>query len=260
MPDFVSDSIFKDAFLRASRHYIEALDLPAFDSRRSSDAKEAIDSAACINNRMLQSFAADLNEQQKSDVLNSTLLAQLAADKAYPKDEHGRYDVKGWYNKFSEVLLNLGWVSQNTAFWQYKIHGKSFTADKAILEIINGLLQNNALLLAQATINALKNLPENDSKLTLFKFNTCSDQMGNISLGVCTQKNSLIEYNFAALYLETKKNFKQILFIDFSTSDFKLFAGTNTITLNPDVYSVVRDQVAQKLHDRVGSYLTGLDI
>ena len=44
------------------------------------------------------------------------------------------------------------------------------------MEIINGLLQNNALLLAQATINALKNLPENDSKLTLFKFNTCSDQ------------------------------------------------------------------------------------
>ena len=89
---------------------------------------------------------------------------------------------------------------------------------------------------------------------------TCSDQMGNISLGVCTQKNGLIEYNFAALYLETKKNFKQILFIDFSTSDFKLFAGTNTITLNPDVYSIVREQVVQKLQDRVGSYLAGLDI
>lgn len=128
------------------------------------------------------------------------------------------------------------------------------------MEIINGLLQNNALLLAQATINALKNLPENDSNLTLFKFNTCSDKMGNISLGVCTQKNGLIEYNFAALYLETKKNFKQILFIDFSTSDFKLFTGTNTITLNPDVYSIVREQVIQKLQDRVGSYLAGLDI
>ena len=55
----------------------------------------------------------------------------------------------------------------------------------------------------------------------------------------------MIEYNFAALYLETKKNFKQILFIDFSTSDFKLFAGTNTITLNPDVYSIVREQVVK---------------
>lgn len=74
------------------------------------------------------------------------------------------------------------------------------------------------------------------------------------------KKNGLIEYNFAALYLETKKNFKQILFIDFSTSDFKLFTGTNTITLNPDVYSIVREQVIQKLQDRVGSYLAGLDI
>ena len=140
---------------------------------------------------MLQSFAADLTEQQRSDVLNSTLLAQLAADKAYPKDAAGRYDVKGWYSKFSEVLLNLGWVAKTLLSGNIKYTGKSFTADKAILEIINGLLQNNALLLAQATINALKNLPENDSKLTLFKFNTCSDQMGNISLGVCTQKKRL---------------------------------------------------------------------
>lgn len=111
MSDFISDSIFKEAFLRASRHYIEALELPELHSKRSSDTNSVIDSAACINNRMLQSFAADLTEQQKSDVLNSTLLAQLAADKAYTKDAAGRYDVKGWYSKFSEVLLNLGWVS-----------------------------------------------------------------------------------------------------------------------------------------------------
>ena len=82
----------------------------------------------------------------------------------------------------------------------------------------------------------------------------------SVAFSLSTQKNGLIEYNFAALYLETKKNFKQILFIDFSTSDFKLFAGTNTITLNPDVYSIVREQVVQKLQDRVNSYLVGLDI
>ena len=195
--------------MRASHHYIDALELPDIHTRRSSDTQELADSAACINNRMLQSFAADLTEQQRSDVLNSTLLAQLAADKAYPKDAAGRYDVKGWYSKFSEVLLNLGWVSQNTAFWQYKIHGESFTADKAILEIINGLLQNNALLLAQATINALKiclkmilNLLCLNSIPVLIKW--------VISALESVLKNGLIEYNFAALYLETKKELKQI--------------------------------------------------
>ena len=54
MSDFISDSIFKEAFLRASRHYIEALELPELHSKRSSDTNSVIDSAACINNRMLQ--------------------------------------------------------------------------------------------------------------------------------------------------------------------------------------------------------------
>ena len=54
MSDFVHDSIFKDAFLRASHHYIDALELPDIHTRRSSDTQELADSAACINNRMLQ--------------------------------------------------------------------------------------------------------------------------------------------------------------------------------------------------------------
>ena len=77
MSDFVHDSIFKDAFLRASHHYIDALELPDIHTRRSSDTQELADSAACINNRMLQSFAADLTEQQRSDVLNSKLILKM---------------------------------------------------------------------------------------------------------------------------------------------------------------------------------------
>ena len=73
MSDFVHDSIFKDAFLRASHHYIDALELPDIHTRRSSDTQELADSAACINNRMLQSFAADLTEQQRSDHLNPSI-------------------------------------------------------------------------------------------------------------------------------------------------------------------------------------------
>ena len=75
MSDFISDSIFKEAFLRASRHYIEALELPELHSKRSSDTNSVIDSAACINNRMLQSFAADLTEQLKMQLAVMTLKA-----------------------------------------------------------------------------------------------------------------------------------------------------------------------------------------
>lgn len=105
MSDFVHDSIFKDAFLRASHHYIDALELPDIHTRRSSDAQELADSAACINNRMLQSFAADLTEQQRSDVLNSTLLAQLGQTKLILKMQLAVMTLKAGTVNFQKYCL-----------------------------------------------------------------------------------------------------------------------------------------------------------
>lgn len=269
-----SSNIFAEAFKRTAVHYIQNLELPelppgprtttttttAATTTTTVDAVSKIDTATCINDRMLQSFATGLTAQQKSDVLNSTLLAQLAANKAYPTDTTGKYDVSGWYSKFSEVLLNVGWVSQNTFFKHYQMSGKSFTVDKALLEILTGLLEQNSLLLAKAAISALGNLPSTDNKFTLFNFNTCSDQMGNLSLGVCTENNGTVDYSFAAMYLETSKKIKQILFVDFSTSEFKLYTGTNTITLNSDVYGIVREEVVKKLNNMAAAYISALEI
>ena len=281
MSNNFSSNIFAEAFKRTAMHYIQNLELPelppaprtttsnttaattaatANTTATTVDTVSKIDTATCINDRMLQSFAAGLTVQQKSDVLNSTLLAQLAANKAYPTDTTGKYDVSGWYSKFSEVLLNLGWVSQNTFFKNYQMSGKSFTVDKALLEILTGLLEQNSLLLAKAAISALKDLPSTDNKFTLFNFNTCSDQMGNLSLGVCTESNGTVDYSFAAMYLETSKKIKQILFVDFSTSEFKLYAGTKTITLNSDVYAIVREEVVKKLNNMAAAYISALEI
>lgn len=264
MTNNIRNDPFKDAFQRAALYYIDNLVLGELPPRalRAEGSQEMADAnpAAALNDRMLQSFAADLSPQNKSDVLNSTLLAQLAADAAYPRDEYGLYDVKGWYAKFSEVLLNLGWVSQNTYFQEYATKGQTFTVDKTLLEILNGLVQGNSYLLAQAALSALKNLSPADEKFTLFNFNTCSDLMGNISLGVCTEKNDTVEYSFAALYLEQKQKIRQILFIDFSSSQVKLFAGTNTITLIPEVYTLIREAVRQKINDHVRSYIAFLEI
>lgn len=269
-----STNVFAEAFKRNAMHYIQNLELPELPSMPRAtttattiatidttvDTVSKIDTATCINDRMLQSFAAGLTTQQKSDVLNSTLLAQLAANKAYPTDAAGKYDVSGWYSKFSEVLLNLGWISQNTFFKHYQMSGKSFTVDKALLEILTGLLEQNSLLLAKAAISALNNLPSTDNKFTLFNFNTCSDQMGNLSLGVCTESGGTVDYSFAAMYLETSKKIKQILFVDFSTSEFKLYTGTNTITLNSEVYAIVREEVVKKLNNMAAAYISALQI
>ena len=264
MTNIVSTNHFQEVFQRAASYYIHNLELPkaqipALLAVEPTYSSEQIETAA-LNNRMLQSFAADLSQQNKADVLNSTLLAQLAADSAFSKDKHGYYDVQAWYTKFSEVLLNLGWISQVTYFQKYQTKGKSFTVDKALLEILNNLVKQSSYLLAEAALQALKTLDTNDKKLTLFNFNTTSDAMGNISIGTCTEKNNTIEYTFAALYMKQKKKIKQILFIDFSTADVELYAGSNTITLNTEVYATVREEVVKKIKNYTQNYIAALNI
>ena len=55
----------------------------------------------------LVSFTENLSEQNKEDVLNSTLLAQLAANKKY--DRKTQHDE--WYTFYMKVLENVGWVA-----------------------------------------------------------------------------------------------------------------------------------------------------
>src|ERR1700741_1147583 len=66
-----------------------------------------------LNAKSLVSFASAVEGQQRKDVLNSVLLAQLAANKHFPDEEQS----KDWYEHFVSVLNRLGWT----------IEGKDFT-------------------------------------------------------------------------------------------------------------------------------------
>jgi hypothetical protein len=56
----------------------------------------------------LVTFIDGVSGQQNEDVLNSTLLAQLAANRKH----HRERDTPGWYDFYCTVLEQVGWVSQ----------------------------------------------------------------------------------------------------------------------------------------------------
>src|SRR5947209_6825811 len=59
---------------------------------------------AMIVDKNLISFVGDLTSENKADVLESTLLAQLGANGKVP-DEN---DVMGWYKAYIEILTKIG--------------------------------------------------------------------------------------------------------------------------------------------------------
>ena len=52
------------------------------------------------------SFLPGMTKQQQEDVLDSTLLAQLAANKKHDREKQ----TDAWYQTYAEVLGNIGWV------------------------------------------------------------------------------------------------------------------------------------------------------
>ncbi|NJN74880.1 MAG: hypothetical protein HC799_19910 [Limnothrix sp. RL_2_0] len=85
-----------------------------------------------VNAGSLVSFVAGVSTEHQNDVLNSTLLAQLAANKKFDREK----DTEQWYKFYREVLENVGWVIQEFDFQRYAPSGATFEMNKVVLDIL----------------------------------------------------------------------------------------------------------------------------
>jgi hypothetical protein len=101
-------------------------------------------------------LSPDMTVQERQDVLNSTLFAQLVADKKYP----GSRNANGWYERYQEVLKD-SWL-QRTAAW----HDWSLKADSnlTVADWVNNQLAQSVpqtvLSPAVQTLNIVAELPD----------------------------------------------------------------------------------------------------
>jgi hypothetical protein len=61
---------------------------------------------AYVDHSSIVTFDKEISMQYKKDVLNSQLLAQLAADKIAKRETYE------WYKKYQEVLTRIGWKNK----------------------------------------------------------------------------------------------------------------------------------------------------
>lgn len=107
----------------------------------------------------LVSFTSQLNGQHKEDVLNSTLLAQLAANKKY--DRYSQ--TEDWYKFYTDVMGNIGWVMQSFKFDEYKSTQQDFKISQVVLQLLSGLIGSDEELMkvVKETLDGLAKSKEN---------------------------------------------------------------------------------------------------
>jgi hypothetical protein len=242
--------------------YINTLELsdisePGGAYLRQLLASEDSPRAGFVCGGSLVSFVAGVSRQSQHDALNSTLLAQLAANRKYDREA----DTVNWYKFYRDVLENVGWVVQGFDFTKLHASGSSFTVDKVVLDIIASLATGGADLAAvEATLKAAKALKGSDGRLVLFEQSSHSLKQGNFQIGLATEYGGALALGIAAMYFSTQQNVTSILWFSFSNSETDLYKGGQRMTLNLDVYRQVRQAIIDKLGDKAERFVKDLDI
>jgi len=204
----------------------------------------------------LVSFTSQLTAQHKEDVLNSTLLAQLAADKKYDRFSQ----TEDWYKFYTEVMGKIGWVMQSLKFDKYNSTEKDFKISQVVLQLLRALIggDEELMLVVKETLDGLA---KSAGGVTLFSSKSASAKHGNFQILPCTvDKSNQVNVCFLASYFQTTKVDSNYFFFTYAKQDITLFKSGQVFTLNEGVYSKVREEVKKKLGKRAKDFVDDLDI
>jgi hypothetical protein len=255
-----------DNVLRAKEFVEQLAILPPLDFSLESTRAQAIELSAKIVDDKDQAlvvgadiatFAKGVTAAQRQDVVNSTLLAQLAASKAVPDTD----DITEWHKQYFRVLSNIGWAVQEQNFATYEASGREFEAHKAILDIAATLLAPNvaAVKLLETALGALRSLGNETPWIRLFNRESKHSNSARFQVTLAEESGDRqLLVSLMAFVLNAETDLTEILFFKFRTSDATLKHMSGRIAINEDVLSGVREQIKLKLANHAKDFVQSL--
>lgn len=236
--------------------YIESLPLADADLSLARLGGEEEKKGAAVDAGSVVSFVANVGLQHRKDALNSTLYAQLGANAAYDRINN----AVDWYNKYIEILENIGWVIQSFAFTKYDGNAASFEVDTVLIELLAALMTEDEELVLTEAINALKALSGDKKAATIFETASHDLTKANAQIATANDENGVMFMKMAFFYLHTGQNMTRVLWFTFNSSDTEMYKAVQTINLNEEIYEVVRDTIIARLGERAAKYIDDLPL
>jgi len=243
--------------------------LPAVSARRKPSAKtsarpvqrrssaKARSDVATIDVGSLLAFVDGISESDRQDVLYSVQLAQRAASGAFDRFTQTQF----WYQKYVEVLQNLGWTNEQFAFSRFDQDEGEFRMDQTALGSLFAIATQNQLAVLQQSIDALSKLADDDKRITLFDFHASTQTSGNFQLGAVQRSaNGALSVALGAFYFQSLDERRRFLFVRWGSRDIHFWSAAQRMTLNTDFYARRRNDVIAKLEADASAYIADLKL
>ncbi len=210
---------------------------------------------AAVDTNALLSFVEGVNPHEREDVLFSVQLAVRGASGSFDRFTQ----TQPWYQKYTEVLENLGWTSEQFAFARHDQAEGELRMDQAALAIIAAIATQNQLAVLKESIQALEKLTEDDETIRLFDFETSSQMSGNFQIGaVQPTDNGALSLALGAFHFRSRDTRRRFLFFRWGAQQVNFWTAAQKLTLNTGFYAPLRETVRRKLGDDALEYIAAL--
>ncbi len=213
--------------------------------------------SATLDGANLVACVAGLDVQSRQDVINSLLLAQLVADQAHDRDQ----DMEAWYDRYCDVLGNVGWACGSFQFQQHNLHGTKANMQTLVLEVLATIATQDHLAAAKLALDALaKKAERGDRDFQVWNNATQKDGINVFQMSICKGEGATIGLQSAALRVHTQKEDARFLWAGQTRTILQVQAASMNMLLDSTTYSAVRSLVIKKLGHRLAHNLTNLDL
>lgn len=241
--------------------YTTAIALPEIEFE-SAEASTTVDipagKAVVVVGSQLTEFAPAVDVSSRSAIADSLLLAQLAANKGAPAN-----DVFAWYNKYTEVLMNLGWRLTNADFQAQALHSRDADVHEEIIPIVTALLgpQVAAVSLVVDILKGLRNMDKGQPWITLFDQNSshasgAKFQISYVDMGA--DGNPAVSAAFFSIQAE--RSVTQVLFLKFSEQRAELRKASGDMSISASLLAAAGPAIGARVREFVGRFVSNVDI
>lgn len=198
---------------------------------------------AFFSERSILSFASGVSEQSRKDILNTTLLAQMAANSR----SNDQADITNWYYAFIDVLMKTGWVIEGGDMQTFKSKSNLFEAESVVIDILTSAFGAGYITVIKKTLEAIKHLASADRKIKAFEQNTSKVSKGCFQIALVTEEHGVMAMKIGTFILSSERQITTILFFTSTSEETSLDYISKKATLNTDFYQVIRQKVTEKL-------------
>lgn len=247
MPDFKTPkALVEELSMSLSAPNERAETFAAAFSDDLPDFGEAVEQGrAFVSAGSVISFTEGLDADARRDVLESTLFAQLAAN---AKAER-MVDPASWYQHYGVVLQSMGWSVSSFALQRRSFRRLDVDLANEALDIIEAAIGGVTLKVLETALSSMRELVvDGGGLLTLFEGSASQDTVANFQLGqVTAEEDGSLTMPMGIFYFRSFEEKKNFLFVSWSSDRVTLTADAQVLSLNRNIYSLLRDKVRERL-------------